>query len=49
MVGDNIEWDVAGACRVGIAGVWIDRAGTGVADGEPPARVIRTLAELTAA
>jgi putative hydrolase of the HAD superfamily len=48
MVGDNIEWDVDGACRVGIAGVWIDRAGAGVASGEPPARVIRTLAELTA-
>jgi len=47
MVGDNVEWDVVGACQVGIAGVWLDRAGVGIPAGGPAVRVIRTLAELT--
>ena len=50
MVGDNLEWDVAGAQRVGMRGVWIDRAGRGLPDGHPirPDRVIASLAELCA-
>ena len=30
MVGDNLEWDVAGPQRLGLTGVWIDRAGSGL-------------------
>ena len=30
MVGDNLEWDVAGPQRLGLTGVWIDRAGNGL-------------------
>jgi putative hydrolase of the HAD superfamily len=30
MIGDHLGWDVEGAQRVGIAGVWIDRLGRGV-------------------
>jgi putative hydrolase of the HAD superfamily len=48
MVGDNLEWDVAGARAVGLAGVWIDRAGSGLPPDAPvrPTRTIRSLAEL---
>jgi putative hydrolase of the HAD superfamily len=50
MVGDNLEWDVAGPQRLGLAGVWIDRAGAGLPEGTPvrPHRVIRSLSELLA-
>jgi len=37
MVGDNLEWDVAGPQREGIAGIWIDASGRGV----PPGRSVR--------
>jgi putative hydrolase of the HAD superfamily len=30
MVGDNFEWDVAGAQAVGIRGIWLDASGDGV-------------------
>jgi FMN phosphatase YigB (HAD superfamily) len=30
MVGDNLEWDVAGAQAVGIRGIWLDPRGGGV-------------------
>ena len=48
MVGDNLEWDVDGAQRVGLGGIWIDRSGAGlpVATGFAPTRIIRGLAEL---
>lgn len=48
MVGDHLEWDVDGAQRVGVAGVWVDRAGRGVPAGSAivPSRVIRGLVEL---
>jgi putative hydrolase of the HAD superfamily len=49
MVGDNFEWDVAGAARAGITGVWLDRAGEGRADAASTARTIRTLAEIAGA
>jgi putative hydrolase of the HAD superfamily len=47
MVGDHLEFDVAGPQRLGLGGIWIDRAGTGLA-GSPirPHRIIRTLREL---
>lgn len=50
MVGDNLEWDVDGAQRVGLAGVWIDRRGRGLPHGgsSAPTRVIASLAELHA-
>ncbi len=48
MVGDNLEWDVAGPQRFGIRGVWIDRKGAGVPPGATavPWRVIPDVARL---
>jgi putative hydrolase of the HAD superfamily len=48
MVGDNLEWDVAGPQREGIAGIWIDARGSGVPAGRAvrPDRIIGRLAEL---
>jgi putative hydrolase of the HAD superfamily len=48
MVGDNLEWDVAGPQREGIAGIWIDARGSGVPADRPvkPDRIIGRLAEL---
>ena len=48
MVGDHLEFDVAGPQRLGVHGVWIDRAGSGlpVASGVRPDRIIRALTEL---
>jgi putative hydrolase of the HAD superfamily len=49
MIGDNYEWDVAGALAVGIGGIFIDRAGKGVPAKTTvrPTRVIDTLALLS--
>jgi len=44
MVGDNLEFDVVGPARLGVRGVWLDRAGRGGA--ERAALTIRSLAEL---
>jgi putative hydrolase of the HAD superfamily len=48
MIGDNLEWDVAGAQRVGARGAWIDRAGRGLPAGAParPDGIVRSLDEL---
>ena len=48
MVGDNLEWDVHGAQRVGIYAVWMDAHGNGLPDGSTvhPDRTIRSLSEL---
>jgi putative hydrolase of the HAD superfamily len=48
MVGDNLEWDVAGPQRQGIAGVWIDAQDGGVPAGHAvrPDRIINRLADL---
>lgn len=48
MVGDNLEWDVAGPQKLGIVGIWIDAKGTGVPWGSTvrPDRIIRSLSEL---
>ena len=48
MVGDNLEWDVAGPQREGIAGIWIDARGQGLPAGRQvrPDRIISRLAEL---
>ena len=49
MVGDHLEFDVAGPQRLGLRGIWLDRSGTGLADSPVrPHRVIRSLRELTA-
>jgi putative hydrolase of the HAD superfamily len=50
MVGDNLDWDVAGAQAVGIRGIWLDRSGGGVPDGASvqPDAVVRSIAELLA-
>ena len=46
MIGDNFEWDVAGARAVGITGIYLDRAGKGLPPGTPPVPVIRTLRDV---
>ncbi|MGH7357094.1 MAG: HAD family hydrolase [Candidatus Rokuibacteriota bacterium] len=48
MVGDNLEWDVAGPQRLGLTGVWIDRAGSGLPTGATvqPDRIIGDLTTL---
>ena len=48
MVGDNLDFDVEGARRVGIAGVWVDRARTGLPPGSTacPDHVIASLTDL---
>jgi len=48
MVGDNLEWDVAGPQREGIAGIWIDARGRGVPPEHTvrPDRIIARLADL---
>jgi putative hydrolase of the HAD superfamily len=48
MVGDHLENDVAGAQAVGIGGVWLDRAASGLPAGCAirPDRIIAGLAEL---
>ena len=48
MVGDHLEWDVGAPQRLGVVGVWVDGAGTGLP--EPcavvPHRIIRAFPEL---
>jgi FMN phosphatase YigB (HAD superfamily) len=47
MVGDNLEWDIAGAQRLGIRAAYIDRKAAGLADsGVRPDRVLSSLLEL---
>jgi putative hydrolase of the HAD superfamily len=48
MVGDHLEFDVAGAQRLGMQGIWIDRAAGGLPAGcvVRPDHIIRTLPEL---
>jgi len=48
MIGDHLEFDVDGAQRVGVRGIWLDRAGGGLpaACGIRPHRIIRGLTEL---
>ena len=48
MVGDHIEWDVAAPQRLGLTGVWVDRAGAGLpADASVhPHRIVREFREL---
>jgi putative hydrolase of the HAD superfamily len=50
MIGDHLEWDVAGPMRLGLGGIWVDAAGQGVPAGSAvkPDRVIRHLPELLA-
>lgn len=48
MVGDNLEWEVAVPQRLGMRGIWLDRAGAGLPSGSTvrPDRIIRSLTEL---
>jgi len=50
MVGDHLDFDVAGAQRMGLRGVWVDRAGLGVPTESPvrPDQIIRALDEVVA-
>ncbi len=47
-VGDNLEWDIAPANRLGIHSVWVDWAAAGLpkASSIQPDRTIRTVAQL---
>ena len=47
-VGDNLEWDVAGAQAVGILAIWNDYARTGLPPGCTirPDRIIHRIADL---
>lgn len=48
MVGDHLEFDVAGPQRLGMTGIWLDREGAGLPANSTarPHRIIRTLTEL---
>jgi len=47
MIGDDLDADVAGARRAGLAAIWVDHAGAGPPQHAPrPDRVVRALAEL---
>lgn len=48
MVGDNLDWDVAGAQAVGIRGIWLDKNGRGLPAGAGvvPDAIVRSIAEL---
>jgi putative hydrolase of the HAD superfamily len=48
MVGDNLEWDVAGPQRMGIKGIWVDLTGSGLPEDSAvrPDLIARSLAEL---
>jgi putative hydrolase of the HAD superfamily len=50
MAGDNLEFDIMGAQRLGLRGAWLDRPGLGVpADSAVrPDRIVRSLDELLA-
>jgi len=49
MVGDHLEFDVAGPQRLGLRAAWLDRPGAGVpaAAGIRPDRIVRGLDEMT--
>ncbi len=51
MVGDHLEFDVAGAQRFGLRGVWLDRGGTGLPADSPvrPDRIVRALDDVVRA
>jgi putative hydrolase of the HAD superfamily len=48
MIGDNLEWDVEQPQKLGLTGIWVDRAGAGVPPSSAvrPDLVIRNLAEI---
>ena len=48
MAGDHLEFDVEAPQRLGLRGVWVDRAGRGlpVESTVRPDRIIRALGEL---
>ncbi len=48
MVGDNLDWEVAGPQRLGIYAIWHDHLGEGLPPGSPvkPDRIIRAIPEL---
>jgi putative hydrolase of the HAD superfamily len=47
MVGDHLEFDVAGAQRLGLTGIWIDRRGAGLGSSPVrPHRIVKSLREL---
>jgi putative hydrolase of the HAD superfamily len=51
MVGDHLEFDVAGPQRLGLRGAWLDRPGVGLPPASPvrPDRIVRGLGDVSAA
>jgi putative hydrolase of the HAD superfamily len=49
MAGDRLDWDVDAPQRLGLRGVWVDRAGSGLPAGSPvrPYLIVHSLRELT--
>jgi len=50
MVGDHLEFDVAAPQRLGLRGVWVDRAGRGLPEGSAvlPHRIVRSFGDILA-
>jgi putative hydrolase of the HAD superfamily len=48
MVGDNLEWDIGGAQKVGIYGIWVDWQNEGLPESSPvkPDRIVKGISEL---
>ena len=46
MVGDHLDWDIAGAQSVGMAAVWFNPGEVSVPSGSAPDHVITTLSQL---
>jgi putative hydrolase of the HAD superfamily len=48
MVGDRLDWDVEGAQKIGLGGIWIDRARAGLPADSccRPDHIVHALAEL---
>jgi putative hydrolase of the HAD superfamily len=48
MVGDNLDWDVLGPQKIGIAGIWHNRSGAELPEPVParPAYIIKDLSEI---
>lgn len=48
MVGDHLEFDMAGPRRLGLSAAWLDRVGAGLPVTSPaqPTRIVRSLTEL---
>jgi len=48
MIGDNLEYDIKAAQKLGVFGIWVDWRGKGLPESTniQPDRIIQTIAEL---